>query len=49
MDEPPVPGAPGDNYDTLSKAELKDLLRTRGLNVSGNTQALISRLRRGTN
>jgi hypothetical protein len=49
MDVAPVPGAPGDNYNTLSKAQLKDLLRTRGLNVGGNTDTLIARLRRGTN
>jgi hypothetical protein len=50
MDQAPVPGAPGDNYDTLTTAQLKDLLAQRRLNVSGkNKQELIDRLRRGTN
>jgi hypothetical protein len=56
MAQAPIPGAPGggaaattDNYDTLSNAQLKAMLKARGLRQSGNSAELKARLRRGTN
>jgi uncharacterized protein YjiS (DUF1127 family) len=49
MDEEPVPGAPGDDYDSKTNKELKVLLRAAGLNQGGNSADLKARLRRGTN
>ena len=58
MAQAPIPGAPGggggaaaprDNYDNLSNAQLKALLKGRGLNQGGNSDTLKARLRRGTN
>jgi uncharacterized protein YjiS (DUF1127 family) len=49
MDEAPVPGAPADNYDSMTNKQLKALLKSAGLNQSGNSGELKARLRRGTN
>lgn len=53
MAQAPVPGAPGpvvaDPYAGKSKAELKALLKTRGLNQGGNLDQLKARLVSGVN
>lgn len=49
MDQAPVPGSPVDAYAGKSKAELKKLLKDRGLNQGGNLNDLKERLNRGTN
>ena len=49
MDQAPIPGAPGDNYDKQSIKDLKAMLKDRSLNQGGNKATLIARLRSGTN